>query len=77
MYESMYDIIAFCRTNQEVEKVLYRKRGFKSHGDVEMPRLLLAMENGQKEFVAHPAAQHVSCNFVSLYFLSNNKYLII
>jgi hypothetical protein len=51
-------ILACCRDNFEVEMLLSRARGYK--GEVELPRLSLAMELDQKEFVAHPAAQHVS-----------------
>ncbi|XP_068084233.1 short transient receptor potential channel 5 [Anabrus simplex] len=53
------DLIASCRSSEEVELILRRRAGCSYPGEVMFPRLMLAMDYNQKEFVAHPNTQQV------------------
>ncbi|XP_023289290.1 short transient receptor potential channel 4 [Orussus abietinus] len=54
------ELIGFARTASEVEAVLKRSNGVPGHSaKFFYPRLLLAMDCKQKEFVAHPNVQQV------------------
>ena len=53
-------IIGCCRDSAEVEEVLNQWEGCDFAGQVRFPRLMLAMDYSQKEFVAHPNTQGVS-----------------
>ncbi|XP_075990902.1 short transient receptor potential channel 4-like [Anticarsia gemmatalis] len=53
------DLIGCCRTSEEVEIILKQTTGCKSRRHFVLPRLLMALDCKQKEFVAHPNTQQV------------------
>ncbi|KAJ9585626.1 hypothetical protein L9F63_002571 [Diploptera punctata] len=53
------ELIGCCRDSAEVEDVLNQWDGCDFAGQVKFPRLMLAMDYNQKEFVAHPNTQEV------------------
>ncbi|XP_071453244.1 short transient receptor potential channel 1-like [Hetaerina americana] len=53
------DLINCCRTEEEVEVLLSLSAGCDCPGQFRFPRLELAVDYYQKEFVAHPNVQHV------------------
>lgn len=50
-----------CRNAEEVELILKQPGGCEAAGQLFYPRLQLAIDVTQKEFVAHPHVQAVSC----------------
>lgn len=57
------NVAAECRTSEEVETILCETRGSKvGNGGQTFPRLLLAIDYKQKEFIAHPNVQQVTKN---------------
>nr|XP_021200730.2 short transient receptor potential channel 4 [Helicoverpa armigera] len=61
------DLIGCCRTAEEVELVLKQTSGCKGRRHFVLPRLLMAVDYKQKEFVAHPNTQQV----LESYWLGN------
>ncbi|KAI5642529.1 ion transport protein domain-containing protein [Phthorimaea operculella] len=53
------DLIGCCRTSVEVELILMQTSGYLGQRQFELPRLLMAMDYKQMEFVAHPHTQQV------------------
>ncbi|KAJ2946490.1 hypothetical protein O0L34_g12538 [Tuta absoluta] len=53
------DLIGCCRTSEEVELILMQTSGYMGRRQFELPRLLMAMDYKQMEFVAHPHTQQV------------------
>ncbi|XP_022829667.1 short transient receptor potential channel 4-like [Spodoptera litura] len=53
------DLIGCCRTSEEVEFVLKQTTGCLGRRHFVLPRLLMAVDYKQKEFVAHPNTQQV------------------
>ncbi|XP_024215389.1 short transient receptor potential channel 4 isoform X2 [Halyomorpha halys] len=53
------EIIAECRTLEEVETILSESKDSNLKGNWTYPRLVLAMDYKQKEFIAHPNVQQV------------------
>ncbi|XP_049947297.1 short transient receptor potential channel 4-like [Schistocerca serialis cubense] len=53
------ELLACCRSSEEVQLILRRREGCNIPGTVDFPRLVLAMDLVQKEFVAHPNTQTV------------------
>ncbi|XP_026725922.1 short transient receptor potential channel 4-like [Trichoplusia ni] len=53
------DLIGCCRTSEEVEFILKQKSGCRGRRHFVLPRLLMAVDYRQKEFVAHPNTQQV------------------
>lgn len=53
------DIIACCRNTEEMHMVLRQKEGMTASGGFNYPRLILALDYKQKEFVAHPNTQQI------------------
>lgn len=54
------ELIGQCRSTEEVELILIQKTGTESGIGGPFPRLALAMDLKQKDFVAHPNCQLVS-----------------
>lgn len=52
-------LIGCCRTSEEVEFVLKQTTGCLGRRHFVLPRLLMAVDYKQKEFVAHPNTQQV------------------
>ncbi|KAF2897538.1 hypothetical protein ILUMI_08636 [Ignelater luminosus] len=53
------ELIGCCRSSEEMELILRQKTGLTSSGQYLFPRLVLAMDYKQKEFVAHPNTQQI------------------
>ncbi|KAH9639109.1 hypothetical protein HF086_009113 [Spodoptera exigua] len=53
------DLIGCCRTSEEVEFVLKQTTGCLGRRHFVLPRLIMAVDYKQKEFVAHPNTQQV------------------
>ncbi|XP_026323634.1 short transient receptor potential channel 6-like isoform X2 [Hyposmocoma kahamanoa] len=53
------DLIGCCRTSEEVELILTQTTGTRGRRQFVLPRLLMAVDHKQKEFVAHPNTQQV------------------
>ncbi|XP_028164325.1 short transient receptor potential channel 4-like [Ostrinia furnacalis] len=53
------DLIGCCRTSEEVELILKQTAGCRGQRHFVLPRLLMAVNYKQKEFVAHPNTQQV------------------
>ncbi|KAL0850291.1 hypothetical protein ABMA28_012127 [Loxostege sticticalis] len=53
------DLIGCCRTSEEVEVILKQSSGCRGQRHFVLPRLLMAVNYKQKEFVAHPNTQQV------------------
>ncbi|GBP12137.1 Short transient receptor potential channel 6 [Eumeta japonica] len=53
------DLISCCRTSEEVEIILKQTSGSRGRRHFVLPRLLMAVDYKQKEFVAHPNTQQV------------------
>lgn len=53
------DLIACCRSTNEMELILSQSAGMKSAKLFIFPRLVLAMDTKQKTFVAHPNTQQI------------------
>lgn len=53
------DLIACCRSTEETELVLKQQGGIEVANNFLFPRLVLAMDCKQKEFVAHPNTQQI------------------
>ncbi|CAH1408067.1 unnamed protein product [Nezara viridula] len=53
------EIIAECRTLEEVETILSESKDSDLTGNWTYPRLIMAMDYKQKEFIAHPNVQQV------------------
>ncbi|KAJ8734114.1 hypothetical protein PYW07_014665 [Mythimna separata] len=53
------DLLGCCRTSEEVEFLLKQTSGGKGRRHFVLPRLLMAVDYRQKEFVAHPNTQTV------------------
>lgn len=53
------DLIGCCRSTEEMELILRQQRGLETASHFVFPRLVLAMDNKQKEFVAHPNTQQI------------------
>lgn len=53
------EIIACCRSTEEMDLILKQRLGLDSPGHFVYPRLLLAMDFKQKQFVAHPNTQQM------------------
>lgn len=53
------DLIACCRSTNEMELILSQSAGMKSAKLFVFPRLVLAMDTKQKTFVAHPNTQQI------------------
>ncbi|RVE54343.1 hypothetical protein evm_000828 [Chilo suppressalis] len=64
------DLIGCCRTSEEVELVLKQTSGCHGQRHFVLPRLLMAVNYKQKEFVAHPNTQQV----LESYWLGNWYY---
>jgi len=54
-----YKSTALCRNTNEARIFLRKKSGYTGFSNLPYPRLLLAMDLNQKEFVAHPHVQDV------------------
>lgn len=53
------ELIGVCRSTEEVEIILCQRNGFDAPHTYVFPRLELAMDCKQKEFVAHPNTQQI------------------
>ncbi|CAB3237140.1 unnamed protein product [Arctia plantaginis] len=53
------DLLGCCRTSEEVEFILKQTAGCEGRRHFVLPRLLMAVDCKQKEFVAHPNTQQV------------------
>lgn len=53
------DLIACCRNTEEMHMVLRQKEGITAAGGFKYPRLILALDYKQKQFVAHPNTQQI------------------
>lgn len=63
---NMYVVVKFlilclgcCRSSEEVETILNQHQGSHLRGDFQFPRLILAMDCKQKQFVAQTNVQQV------------------
>ncbi|XP_037079458.1 short transient receptor potential channel 3-like [Pollicipes pollicipes] len=56
-------LIDYCRTTEELELIVTQRRGcYEGSRPFRYPRILMAVDLGQKEFVAHPKVQQVFTN---------------
>lgn len=53
------DLIACCRSTEETELILKQQAGLETANNFTFPRLVLAMDCKQKEFIAHPNTQQI------------------
>lgn len=53
------ELIACCRSTEETELILKQHAGVEAAGNFIFPRLVLAMDFKQREFVAHPNTQQI------------------
>lgn len=53
------ELIACCRSTEETELILKQRAGIETASHFVFPRLVLAMDCKQKEFVAHPNTQQI------------------
>lgn len=53
------ELIGCCRSTEEMELILRQKAGLLCSGQYIFPRLVLAIDYKQKEFVAHPNTQQI------------------
>lgn len=53
------ELIACCRSTEETELILKQQAGIETASHFTFPRLVLAMDCKQKEFVAHPNTQQI------------------
>ncbi|XP_053601488.1 short transient receptor potential channel 5-like isoform X2 [Plodia interpunctella] len=70
------DLIGCCRTSAEVEIILKQTSGCQRRRHFVLPRLLMAVNFKQKEFVAHPNTQQVLENYWLGDCSWKNKYYI-
>ncbi|XP_049888052.1 short transient receptor potential channel 4-like [Pectinophora gossypiella] len=71
------DLMGCCRTSEEVELILKQTSGYLGRRQFELPRLLMAVDYKQKEFVAHPNTQQVlESHWVGDWHGWSNKSLI-